>query len=399
MKIYNQSYADWSAAEYMEILRCIFSGKVADGDNSARLVTTLGTIFAPATIYPMNYGRSAINIALAACLRRRPERMEVVVPAYVCPSVLDAVTGCGLIPVAADVGNDLNLSVVTLAAAVTKNTLAAIVPHMYGCPARIGEIEIFCRDAGIFLIDDAAQIVGVRQDGKVIGTFGDFGIISFAQSKAVVTGIRGSGGVLVVNNSDFDAEIRTAWEALPSSGRRLGSSFDFIWNCVWGPYTGNSGYYAARIMDILRFRKNSPGAIVKISNLEAGIALVQLQRLEIMLANRVRTIEAYHRAVKTLKNIEFPQYAPGRYLTRVMLSFPASVNLTVFRATLKNFGLHTRLGYAAQASREHRSGNAEDWSGRLLGMPCGADIGEVEVQEIGRILSTALDACFGARQK
>jgi len=90
---------------------------------------------------------------------------------------------------------------------------------MYGCPARIDEIERMAASAGAFVIDDAAQIVGIESNGRVLGGCGDIGIQSFAQSKSVVTGVRGSGGALLVNNQQLEAPVRALYAKLrPARG-------------------------------------------------------------------------------------------------------------------------------------------------------------------------------------
>jgi dTDP-4-amino-4,6-dideoxygalactose transaminase len=387
IKKYNLSFADWSFAEYAQAIRCIFSGKVNRGDNSTKLAIDLSGIFSPSTVYPVNSGRCAINIALLAFSRKKPERKDVIVPAYVCPSVIEIVRTSGFNPVLSDVGDDLNLSLAALPSVLTCNTLAVIAPHMYGCPARIDEIEKLCSASGIFLIDDAAQVIGIRHHGKMLGTFGDIGIISFAQSKSVVTGIGGSGGALLVNNPDFDVEIKLDHARLPSASHRLRMFFYFLWNCIWGNYTGNSGYYFARVREKLGVGQSAIQINSRISNLEAGIAIAQIDRLETMQKTRVDKIESYHQIAMNFTNIDFPQYAPGRYLARLMIALPISVNLEVLRSILKNNGINTRPGYSTYVVH-----HGQEDEKNLLEVPSGKKVGDLEAFEICAIISYALDA-------
>jgi dTDP-4-amino-4,6-dideoxygalactose transaminase len=389
------SYADWSVDEYASIFRSLISARVIAGDNPAKLANALAENYDLSAIYPMNSGRGAIHIALSTFRKQNPDRTEVIVPAYICPSVVETVAASGLKAVPADVGDDLNVNPATIAAALTDRTLVVIAAHMYGCPARIGEIEKFCREAGVFLIDDAAQVVGVHQEQRMLGSFGDMGVISFAQSKAIVTGVRGSGAALLVNNPEMNAEARAAWETLPLPSRRLVAIADFLWNYVWAPYTGDSGYYLARIGDYFGnyfgLRLNVPAVRAHISNLEAGIALVQLKRLARMQRDRIRIAEAYHQELRHCRDIGFPQYAPGRYLSRVMLSLPEEVDLPAVRDALQKARLETRLGYDAALLRGAATAKATSLSKRLLGVPCGAGMPEIEVQQICRTVRTVLN--------
>ncbi len=392
MSTYHLSYADWSGKEYAAALRCLLSGKVSAGDHIGRLVHRLEKHYTPSTIYPVNYGRNAIHIALQAFHRKKPEGTEIIVPAYICPSVTDAITHAGFTPVFADISDDLNLDPYAMAAAITSRTLAVIAPHMYGCPARIEWIEKLCRDAGVFLIDDAAQVMGVSQGGRPLGTFGDMGIVSFAQSKAVVTGIRGSGGVLLVNNSDFDADARSVWLGLPPPSRRLGAFLDFLWNYIWSAHTGTTGYYLSRIRKSFGRRSQNGATMSRISNLEAAIALEQIDRLSQMQQNRLQVIDAYHAALKSCEKIAFPQYAAGRYLARIMLLLPEDCDASLLVAPLKKAGVNTRLGYAPANLSTSASGLAQSMSPRLIGVPCGTNISKAEASEICSILISTLNS-------
>ncbi len=73
---------------------------------------------------------------------------------------------------------------------------AIIVNHSYGFPAKILEIRQICREYGIFLLEDAAGAMGTMIQGKMAGTFGDAGVISFNLNK-IITG--GGGGALLLN--------------------------------------------------------------------------------------------------------------------------------------------------------------------------------------------------------
>lgn len=386
MQDYSISYADWSSQEYRIILGRLLALKFTRGADISRLEAEFSRLYAPSTAFGLNFGRHALAIALDIFRQREPARDEVIIPSYICPSVVDAVRKCGLIPVPADVGTDLNLTADSAAAVMGTRTLAVIAPHMYACPAPIASIEALCRKHGVFLIDDAAQVVGVQSDGRMLGTYGDVGIISFAQSKTVITGIKGSGAVLLANSSGILDQIGEAYRNLPPASKRLGPLLDFVWNYLWAARTGQTGYYLRRIGDLLGIRESIPNEASKISNVEAAIALVQLARLTEMHDARLRTIESYHAALKKFPNLEFPQYAPGRFLARVMLALPSGTDLTKLRQRLKEKGLETRLGYAPFTAANGQSQQSEYWAKRLIGVPSGREIGDVEAFRICELL-------------
>src|SRR5690606_37180151 len=135
--------------------------------------------------------------------------------------------------------------------------------------------------AGGFVVDDAAQTVGIESGGRVLGGCGDVGIQSFAQSKSLVTGGRGSGGIFFVNNPRLEAAAKAICSALPPSRGRLAQFAYFIWQYLLSPHMGPLQYYAARAANKLAQWAAGddyfePG---RMSNLEAAIAEQQLQRL------------------------------------------------------------------------------------------------------------------------
>lgn len=85
---------------------------------------------------------------------------------------------------------------------------AIIVVYLYGMPAKIGEIMAVARKYDIPLIEDAAEGFGSRYDGRVCGTFGQYGVLSFNGNKMITTS---GGGALIC--PDDEAKQRTMFYA------------------------------------------------------------------------------------------------------------------------------------------------------------------------------------------
>ena len=67
--------------------------------------------------------------------------------------------------------------------------IKAVIPmHTFGVPCSIDEIKSICDEAKIFLIEDAAEALGSKVNGKMCGTFGTAGIYSFNGNKLITTG-------------------------------------------------------------------------------------------------------------------------------------------------------------------------------------------------------------------
>lgn len=76
---------------------------------------------------------------------------------------------------------------------------AVVVVHLYGTPAKMDEIKGICKEHNVPLIEDAAEGLGGEYKGKKLGSFGDYGILSFNGNKIITTS---GGGMLVGNDTD-----------------------------------------------------------------------------------------------------------------------------------------------------------------------------------------------------
>lgn len=76
---------------------------------------------------------------------------------------------------------------------------AVVVVHLYGTPAKMDEICAICREAGVPLVEDAAEALGSEYKGQKCGTFGRFGVLSFNGNKIITTS---GGGMLVCENQE-----------------------------------------------------------------------------------------------------------------------------------------------------------------------------------------------------
>jgi len=93
----------------------------------------------------------------------------------------------------------------TIERAITSRTRAVVVVHLYGYVADMPDILALCREKGIICIEDAAQAIGSRLDGRCAGSFGDMAIFSFHSHKNLTT--LGEGGMLYVRNPELAALV------------------------------------------------------------------------------------------------------------------------------------------------------------------------------------------------
>jgi perosamine synthetase len=150
-------------------------------------------------------GRAALFLILEAMKALSP-RDEVVVPAFVCPSVPRAVVKAGLKAVLCDVAPaGFGLDPEALAPLLGFRTLAVVTTHLFGCPVPIAAALEQARTAGAWVIEDAAQALGARLGERRAGTMADAGVISFGMSKVISSG----GGLILAAHPGLAARLRT----------------------------------------------------------------------------------------------------------------------------------------------------------------------------------------------
>jgi dTDP-4-amino-4,6-dideoxygalactose transaminase len=92
-----------------------------------------------------------------------------------------------------------------------ENTLAVIVVHPFGIPVAMGPALAAARSVGALVIEDAAQAMGARVDGRHVGTRGHVGLYSLGPGKPLALG---GGGVLVTSDPTLAALLAEEWATL-----------------------------------------------------------------------------------------------------------------------------------------------------------------------------------------
>ncbi len=154
----------WGRREAGSLLSACARGRVVSGPDPDRFAGELRTLLAVKYVIPVSHARFGVELALRAMGLARDD--EVILPSYLCQSVLDAVVAVGCSPVFADVGPDLHVSAAEVRRNLGPRTKCVIVPHLFGNAAAIEEIEKMLRGTGIALIDGAAQSLGAVRDGR-----------------------------------------------------------------------------------------------------------------------------------------------------------------------------------------------------------------------------------------
>lgn len=190
------------SSDIMAVARVLRSKQIASGMIAEQFRNALKIFFKAKQVLLTPSGTAAIVEALRLLNVKRGD--EVIVPAYVCSSVARAVELAGAAPRAADITLDnYAISYADARKKVTARTKAIIVPHVFGNP--VTGIQMF-RKLGVPIIEDVAQAIGGKYDGKRLGSFGDMAICSFYATKMMTTG---EGGALVIHSSGLSARFQS----------------------------------------------------------------------------------------------------------------------------------------------------------------------------------------------
>jgi len=123
---------------------------------------------------------------------------EVIVPNFTFIASANAVILAGAAPVLCEVREDtFCIDVERAEALVTRRTKALMPVHLYGQSADMPEVMAFARRHGLQVLEDAAEGIGVRYDGRHVGTFGEMGILSYYGNKTITCG---EGGIVLTND-------------------------------------------------------------------------------------------------------------------------------------------------------------------------------------------------------
>mgnify|MGYP002624816438 CR=1 FL=1 len=161
-------------------------------------------------VVALSSGTAAVHLALIACGVKPGD--EVCVQSFTFCASSHPITYLGATPVFIDSEKDTwNMDPELLEEAIkdriakTGRKPAAIVPvALYGMPYRIDRIMEIADRYGIPVVEDAAEGFGSKYNGRVLGTFGRYGVLSFNGNKMITTS---GGGALITANEDEWREI------------------------------------------------------------------------------------------------------------------------------------------------------------------------------------------------
>jgi perosamine synthetase len=235
-------------------------------------------------------GTATLHTALACC--DVADGDEVVVPPLTMSSPALSVLQNRSIPVFADVELDtFDIACSSVEKVVTDRTKAVMPVSLYGLAPDYDGLLRICSKRGLRLIEDNAECVLGGYGGKVVGSLGDFASFSFQASKHLTVG---EGGMLVTDD-----------ESLADRARRF--------SCLgYASVSSRKGKISRDdIQDPGYNRHVSLGFNFRMSEVNAAVALGQVERARELVDVRIKSAEAFLEAVRGFESLVPQRVPPG----------------------------------------------------------------------------------------
>lgn len=227
---------------------------------------------------------------------------EVIGVAAGFPTTVNPIVQFGAIPVFVDVdANTHNIDVSQLEAALSPKTKAVMLAHSLGNPFNLDAVTTFCKKHHLWLVEDCCDALGSRYQGKMVGTFGDIGTLSFYPAHHITMG---EGGAVFTNNLELKqiAESFRDWGrdcyCPPGKDNTCGKRFCWKLGNLPGGYDHKYTY-------------SHLGYNLKITDMQAACALAQLDKLEDFIQARKANFKFLKDRLKTCEEfLQLPEATP-----------------------------------------------------------------------------------------
>lgn len=292
---------------YTDIVKAFFCSEQKN-EYRQKTINILQSYFSNRNVLLTSSGRSGLYLIL----RSLPQK-KVIIPAYTCPVVQEAIVLAGKQILYAPT-SDKTFNMCQMPQLDEDSIL--IATHQYGIPCDIEEMVARCDEMGAILIEDCAASLGTTVNGIPVGMFGHYAFFSFDASKLV--NVPSKGGFILAKSQELLEAIQTE-DLLPSTIK-----YKFKHLCRGLIYCSVKSPYLYRIFHYLTMgmwhkmhisEDNSNGINAQLSDFythgfyewQAIIAVKQLQNLQHILTKRKKVYKYYHENICN-QCIEKPPY-------------------------------------------------------------------------------------------
>ena len=353
------------------------------------------------------YGRSGI-LAFLKCMGIQDS--EIIMPAYTCVVVANAIVRSGNTPRFVDIsldnyGMDLGL----LEKAINDRTKVIIGTPLFGYPYDAQGLQDIIRRSGrqILLMQDCAHSFGVEQNGKLICNMGDAALFAFSITKELSTIY---GGMITTDSVEIYQKLiryRDGNFTEPSFGENLKmlSLFFTAYAAFFGPFYGITNFLErrTRILDpITRYYKEDvidmpDDFLIRMPSINAKIGSIQLDKYDEIKERRRAIAKFYNEELRGLKGITGPRLAEG---ATYLYCISAVDNKKEFIECMgkRSIQIGDYIEYAIpymKAYEKYKAGdypNAYRCSREIVNLPCHPSLSADDLKKIAASISEYFSA-------
>lgn len=236
-------------------------------------------------------GTAALHIA---CMAAGVEpKDEVITTPITFAASANCALYCGAKPVFADINDKTyNIDPKKVKEVTTEKTKAVVAVDFTGQSVELDELLAHCKEHNLVLIEDGAHVIGTKYKGKANGSIADMTTFSFHPVKTV-TG--GEGGAVMTNSEEYYQKLL------------LARSHGITRDASLMEHESHGGWYYEQI---------SLGYNYRMTDIQAGLLISQLDKLEMFSKRRKEIVAKYNEAFLKLPQIQVQEEIPESDTTR-----------------------------------------------------------------------------------
>ena len=342
------------AGELKNMVEASLDGWLTAGRFNEAFEQRLGSFLGAKHVLTTNSGSSANLLAFSALTSPQlGERAikpgdEVISVAAGFPTTVNPILQYGAVPVFVDVHiPTYNIDPELIEAAISDKTKAIMLAHTLGNPYDLTKIVHIAKKYNLWLVEDCCDALGSTYDGKLVGSFGDIGTLSFYPAHHITMG---EGGAVFTNNSDLKRIIESSRDwgrdcyCQPGKDNTCGKRFG--WQLGTLPFGYDHKYTYSHL-----------GYNLKISDMQAACALAQMDRLPGFIEVRKRNFNILKDRLKTCEEfLILPEATTGSdpswFGFPITIRDGAGVARVDLLKYLDQYKVGTRLLFAGNLTRQ-----------------------------------------------
>jgi perosamine synthetase len=285
----------------------ILSGWVTQGPRVAEFEEKFAAYVGSKYAVALSNCTTALHLAMIVAGIKEGD--EVICPSMSYVATANSIMYVNATPVFAEVNEHYNLDVQDVEKKITSKTKAILLVHQIGMPADIDAFTALCKKYNLKLIEDAACAAGSTYKSKKVGSHSDLVCFSFHPRKVITTG---DGGMVTTNNEEYAKRIKLLRQHAMSVNDRI-------------RHTATKIIFEDHV---------EVGYNYRMTDIQAAVGIKQLEKLDMIIAERRMIALTYIDAFKDIDCIKLPIEREGYFSNYQSFSIYLKENCKISRNDL-----------------------------------------------------------------